>query len=202
MKMSLASKSIVLLLSICAASGADKNTPFKPGPVESYPFRQTQEKVTIVAEPFDTEAETSSAFGKLDPNLYGVLPLLLIVKNDGPGAIMIENMKLEYMTDGRQRIEATPARDLARLQGTGRPRISAGPIPNRLPRTGTKKNPLAAWELEGRAFSAQALPPGELASGFFYFQVRHRAGAVLFVTGVRDAAAKRDLFYFEIPLDK
>jgi hypothetical protein len=158
--------------------------------------------VTIAAEPFDTEAETRTAFGKLNPNDYGVLPVLLIVKNDGEGTLMMDNLRLEYVSAARQKIEPTPAQELARLQGTGKPNISAGPIPNRLPRTGVKKSPLAAWEIEGRAFSAKALPPGEMASGFVYFQVRHRTGAVLFVSGLRDAATRRELFYFEIPLDK
>jgi len=49
--------------------------------------------------------------------------------------------------------------------------------PNMIPGPGSKikvlkgkKNPLDAWEIEGRAFAAQMLPPGQTASGFFYFQ--------------------------------
>jgi hypothetical protein len=44
------------------------------------------------------------------------------------------------------------------------------------------------------------LPPGESASGFVYFQTSHRPGSVLYITGIRDAASRRELFYFEIPL--
>jgi hypothetical protein len=46
------------------------------------------------------------------------------------------------------------------------------------------------------------LPPGETASGFFYFQATHRPGATLYLTGIKEAGTQRDLFYFEIPLDR
>jgi len=46
------------------------------------------------------------------------------------------------------------------------------------------------------------LPPGELASGFFYFQTPHRPGGVLYITGIREASTRRELFYFEIPFER
>jgi hypothetical protein len=199
--MSFASKSLVLLLSIFAARGADKNAPFKPGPTESYPCRQTQEKVTVAVQPFDTEEQTRLAFDKLDPNRYGVLPVLVIIRNDGPGTLMLDGLRVEYLTDSRQKVEAIPSREVARVNAPGRPHISGGPLPTQIPRSSTKKNPLTNWTIEGRAFAAKALPPGESASGFFYFEARHRSGAALYLTGLREAPSRRELFYFEIPLD-
>jgi hypothetical protein len=200
-KMSFASRSLVLLLSVFAIQGADKNAPFKPGPTDSYPCRQTQEKVTIAVQPFDTAERTRLAFDKLDPNRYGVLPVLVIIRNDGPGTLMLDGLRVEYITEARQKVEAIPAREVAKVNAPGRPRMSPSPLPTQLPRTGPKKNPLADWVIEGRAFAAKALPPGELASGFFYFEASHRSGASLYITGLRDASTKRELFYFEIPLD-
>ena len=201
-KMSFASKSFVLLLSIFAALGADKEKPFKPGPLESYPCRVTQEKLTIAAEPFDREQEVKQAFGKLNPNQYGVLPVLVLVRNDGTGTLMLDGMQVEYIADSRQKIEATPPRDVAKSGGKKPPKIYPGPIPTRLPGTGSKKSPLDTWEIEGRAFAAKALPPGESASGFFYFFAPYRPGASLYITGIRESPSQRELFYFEIPLDK
>lgn len=194
-------KSVVLLLSICAAQGADKEKPFQPGPVESYPCRLTQEKVTVAAEPFETEAETKTAFGKLNPNRYGILPVLVVIRNDSEATIRLDEMRVEYITATRQRIEATPASEVAKTDSPSRPRVTPGPWPGRVPR-GTRNSPLRAWEIEGRAFVARMLPPGETASGFFYFQAPHRAGATLYVTGLKEARSGRALFYFEIPLDK
>ena len=196
--MSFASKSLVFLLSVCAAQGADKNASFKPGPPDSYPCRQTQEKVTIAVQPFDTQEKTRLAFDKLDPNRYGILPVLVIVRNDGPATLMLEGLRVEYISESRQKVEAIPSREVAKVNAPGRPRMPGGPLP--IPRSSTKKNPLTDWTIEGRAFAAKALPPGESASGFFYFEARHRSGASLYITGLRDASTKRELFYFEIPL--
>jgi hypothetical protein len=201
-KMSFASKSLVLLLSIFAVRGADKNTPFKPGPTDSYPCRQTQEKVTIAVQPFDTQEKTRLAFNKLDPNRYGILPVLVIIRNDGSDTLMLEGLRAEYIAESQQKVEAIPSREVAKVNAPGRPRISGGPLPTQIPRSSTKKNPLSDWTIEGRAFAAKALPPGESASGFFYFEARHRPGASLYLTGLRVAPNRRELFYFEIPLDQ
>ena len=182
--------------------GADKEKRFEPGPIESYPDRQTVEKLTIAADPFSTEEKTRPAFGKLNPNQHGILPVLLVVKNDGGQTISLETMRVEYILPSRQRIDATPARDVPRVQGAKQPKIYPGPLPTPTPRIGGRKNPLAAAEIETRAFAAKMLPPGESASGFFYFQTSHRPGGVLYITGIREAATRRELFYFEIPFER
>jgi hypothetical protein len=63
-----------------------------------------------------------------------------------------------------------------------------------------KKNPLDAWEIEGRAFAAQMLPPGQSANGFFYFQTGLQRGATIYITGLTEAASGQELLFFELPL--
>ena len=198
--MSFASNSFVLLLSIVTALGADKETPFRPAPVDSYPCRLTLEKLTVATDAFDKEEKTRQAFGKLNPNRYGVLPVLVVMQNDGDATLSLETMRVEYLTQSRQRVEATPARDVPKITGAQQPKVHAGPLPT--PKISARKSPLSAWEIEGRAFAAKVLPPGQSASGFFYFQAPHRAGSSLYITGIRESASRRELFYFEIPFDK
>jgi hypothetical protein len=62
------------------------------------------------------------------------------------------------------------------------------------------KNPLAEWEIEGRAFTADMIPPNDKAGGFFYFQTAPRGNANVIVSGLRDAKSGQELFFFEIPL--
>ena len=200
--MSLAPKPFVLLLSIVTVFGADKEKKFEPGPIDSYPNRQTVEKLTVAADPFDTEDKTRQAFGKLNPNQYGILPILVVMQNNSGQTLSLETMHVEYLLPSRQRLDATPARDVARTQGVKRPNIYPGPLPTPIPRTTSRKSPLTAWEIEGRAFAAKMLPPGESASGFFYFQVAQRAGSVLYITGIREASSRRELFYLEIPFER
>ncbi len=192
---------LILFLSIAAAFGADKNKRFEPGPAASYPARQTLEQLTIAAEPFATETKTRQAFGKLNPNRYGVLPLLVVMQNDGAEALSLETMRLEYITAQGDRIEATPPSEVRYAASPRRPDLIPGPLPRLPGRTARGRNPLDVWEIEGRAFVAKMLPPKESASGFFYFQAPHHSGARLIISGIRVAATGRELFFFDIALD-
>jgi len=199
--MSFASKSFVLLLSIVSVFGADKETKFDPGPLESLPNVQTVEKLTVAADVYATAEKAKKAFGKLNPNQHGILPVLVMMRNSTGQSLTLEGMRVEYILPTRQKVEATPAREVARARGVEQPRVNRNPLPVPLPpRSSVKKSPLNVWEIEGRAFAAMMLPPGETASGFFYFQVSPRPGSVLYVTGIQEAATRRELFYVELPL--
>jgi hypothetical protein len=202
--MALTSKALIALLSIAAGAGAaEKERPkFTPGPVTSYPSRQTVQKVTIAAEPFDTRTLAETAFGKVDLNRYGVLPVLIVVENGTGQVLALDRIKVELISPDRQHVEATPASELKYLKGPDRPKVYTGPVPGGPPHLSKKKNPFNAWEIEGRAFTARMLPPKETASGFFYFQAPYRNGSTLYLTGLRDARSGQELFYFEIPLQQ
>jgi len=192
---------LVVLLGIAAAWCADKDKDqFRPGSVSDYPSRQTISKVTIAVQAFESEEQARSAFGKNYPNKYGVLPVLVVMQNDSGQVINLEHMKVEYVLPTRQRAEATPASEVQYLWTPSKPRIIPGPIPTKT-QTSSKKNPLAGWEIEGRAFAAKMLPPSDSASGFFYFQVVPRAGVIIHISGLREAATGKELFFFEIPLE-
>jgi hypothetical protein len=198
--MSLSLKVSILLLAAGAAFAADKDNPrFAPGPASSYPTRQTIDKVTIAAVPYHTPERAREAFGKLKIFEHGVLPVLVVIQNDSSQALRLDRMRVDYVSQGGTRIEATPPADV-RYLGGGQRRFETGR--GGAPRLGgKKKNPLDAWEIEGRAFAPKMLPPGQPASGFFYFQAAHREGAKLYVTGIRQASTGTELFYFEVPLD-
>ncbi len=106
------------------------------------------------------------AFGKVDPNQFGVLPVLVVIQNDSDKAIRLDHLKIEYVGANREHVDTTPAKEVRYLKGPDRPNVITGPAGNSEDSEG-KKNPLDAWEIEGRSFSAQILPPGQSASGFF-----------------------------------
>jgi hypothetical protein len=72
--------------------------------------------------------------------------------------------------------------------------------PGGKPKILAKKNPLDAWEIEGRAFAAKMLPAGQSASGFLYFRTGLQRGATIYLNGLTEAATGKELFYFEISL--
>jgi hypothetical protein len=180
------------------AWGADnEKNKFEVKPAASYPHHQTSEKVIIAAQAFETDEETRDAFGKINPNRYGILPILIVIQNDGPDAIKIDRIKFNYtMPDGKQ-IDATPAQDVKFIHGARAP--NALPVDIRIHKK--PKNPLAEWEIEGRAFAAKMVPAGQSASGFVYFQIDNpSAAAVVDISGMTDPVTGKELFYFEIPM--
>ena len=192
-------KRLVLLLSIAAAFAADKEAPFRPAPAASYKNHQTNAQVTIGVEPYDGGEKLKAAFGKLNPYDYGILPVLVVIQNDSGKTIRLDRIQAEYIGPGHSRVEATPARDVRYLRGPDRPKMIPGPTGQVKIGKG-KKNPLDAWEIEGRAFSAQMLPAGQSASGFFYFQTGLQTGSTVYLNGLTEAGTGKELFYFEIPL--
>ncbi len=192
---------LMVLLSIAAASAADKDKPFKPGPASSYPNHQTMDKITIAAIPYVTEEQEKSAFGKAEPYKHGVLPVLVVMQND-TGKTLRLDLRAEYVDPGGRHVEATPPSDVIYIDSNvKRPKMpGTSPYPNPFPRK-PKGGPLNTWEIEGRAFAPKLLPPGENAYGFFYFQTQNIPGSKLYLTGIKDAQSGKDYFYFEVPFE-
>ena len=190
-----------VLLSIATALAADKDKPrFAPGPAASFASHQTLDKITIAAVPYLSDAETATAFGKLNPNKYGVLPVLVILENETGKALRLD-LTAEFVTADNKHVTALSVDEVQHLRGvTKPPRIAGGkPFPIPLP-TRAKGGPLNVWEIEGRAFVAKLLPVGERVYGFFYFEAEHEPGSKLYLTGIRDASSGQDYFYYEVAL--
>ena len=200
--MSLGRKSLLLLLglvaSITTAVGLDKDKKFTPPALSSITAKITNDGVTVAAVPYNTAEQAKTAFGKLNPYEHGVLPVLMLIQNDTKKSIKLDRIEVQYIDRDRTRIENTPAAEVPYVKGPRRPDFNPSPIPGvKL----SKKNPLAAEEIEMRAWAAKMLPPGESAYGFVYFRTGHRSGSKLYVTGMEDAGSGKELFYFEVPLD-
>ncbi|HEV2198484.1 MAG TPA: hypothetical protein VGR73_01590 [Bryobacteraceae bacterium] len=193
----------LILLSIAAAAAADKDKArYAPGRASSYAGNQTLDKITIAAVPFATEDQAHLAFDKVNPNKYGVLPVLVVMDNGTGKALRLE-LKAEFVTADKQHLEATPPEDVIYIDGVRKPPklYHPNPVAVAFPKH-DKKGPLNVWEIPGRAFNAKLIPPGESVSGFFYFQTAPEPGSHLYLTGVKDAASGQDYFYFEVPIEK
>jgi len=184
-------------MSIAAAFAADKEAPFKAAPAASYAHHQVNGAITIGVDPYVSGEKIKTAFGKLDPYQYGILPVLVVIQNDGKEAIRLDRLKVEYVGP-TTRVRATPSRDVRYTRGPDRPAAVPGPL-GKIAGKG-KKNPLDAWEIDGRAFAAQMLPAGQTASGFFYFQTGLETGSTIYISGMSEASSGKELFYFELPL--
>ncbi len=192
-------KCLALFLSITAALAADKDAPFRTAAPARMAYRQSSEQVTIGVDPYSAGDKIKAAFGKLDPNQYGVLPLLVVIQNDTNKSLRLDNLRVEYLAPNRSHIEATPAGEVRYVSGPSRPGVVAGPAGG--VKVISKKNPLNVPEIESRAFAAKMIPPGQTASGFFYFQTGFEKGSTAYISGIAEAPSGRELLYFEIPMD-
>ena len=190
--------SIALITAISASvAEAYSDKAFRVHPAAEY-AHQTSGQVTIGAKPYGSEELIAEAFGrKTDLLKYGVLPVLVVVENKGQKTLDLRALEINLVsTDGRHVGPIAPE-DIQYLRKTS-PRATVTPLPVPLPR---KKNPLSAPELTTRAFAAQMLPPGDSASGFFYFEAKPEPGDKLYVNRLRDARNGQEIMYFEFPVD-
>ena len=195
----------IVLLSIAAQAAyynedeKDKDR-FAPGAASSYKGSMTTEKITMAAVPFLSEEQVRSAFGKVNPNKYGVLPVLVILEN-GTGKALKVNLEADFVGPDGKHMEATPTSDVTFIGGSGKapPLPHSNPLP--FPRK-SKNGPLNTWEIEGHAFTAKLVPVGEKVYGFVYFQTDYRPGSKLFVSGISDASTGKEYLYFEVPMEK
>ena len=65
--------SLLWIALVMLSPAADQS--FHVGLASSYSAKQTNENVTVAAVAYDTEELAHSAFGKTNPNQYGVLPV-------------------------------------------------------------------------------------------------------------------------------
>jgi len=141
-------------MSISAAFAADNQPPCRPAPAASYPSHQTNAQIIVGVDAYASGDKLKAAFGKLDPNDHGVLPVLVVIQNDSDKALRLDRLQAGYTGSGGNRVEATPAQEVRYLRGPDRPKMIPGPT-GQIKIAKSKKNPLDAWEIEGRAFSAK-----------------------------------------------
>ena len=164
-----------------------------------------KEKVAIAAEPYDTK-EKESLF-KVDYLSHGVMPIRLIVTNNGDRPISLRDARILFLTAAGDKIQAADPEDVERLMTRKEREGSKIPMPGPIP--AIKLKPKASdkeIEEDFDTFEYQALvvEPHTTRAGFLFYDVSQLdhplKGAKLHLHKVRDADGQ-ELFYFEIPFD-
>ena len=162
------------------------------------------EKVTIAIDPHDT-AQKSSIFTVHYADA-GVVPVRLIVTNDGDRPISLTSMHIELITAHRSKLTPLDADDLYRRLSkpsrNDRPTVPPLPLPRRKIKGGI--SPEMRDEIQNAQFAAKAVEPHSTQAGFLFFDVRDisdpLAGAELDITKVHNSQGG-ELMFFEIPFD-
>lgn len=191
---------MVLIVGATAFLFAADNTSFHPGRAADY-SHQTSEKVTIGAKAYDTRPLVTEAFGKkLNLLDYGVLPVLVVVENNRTKTVDLRGIQVSLVAADGRHVDAVSPDELFSLgtpHGSRSPGASQVPLPIPLPK---KKNPFTSPALVERSFNAKMLPPGESASGFFYFEAKSEPGDKVYLNGLEEQPGAHELLYFEFPL--
>jgi hypothetical protein len=161
------------------------------------------EKMTVALDVYNTSPKAD--IFNTPYNQEGILPVFLIISNDGDQPVTVKDMQAELVTAGRAKLESLTADDIfrrvAHISGSSTSPARVGPIP-----LGSNKNKKAQKQYEeimNAVFTAAAVEPHTTKSGFLFFDVRNVKqpvdGAHLYLTGVRDSNGN-ELMYFEVPL--
>jgi hypothetical protein len=160
------------------------------------------EQTAIAADPYDTP-DKAKIFS-VEFAAHGLLPIFLIVTNDGDQPISIARMEIKLITANHSKLTPISTDDLYRRLSN--PQSSTRPSPIPLPhkvKGGISKKEMD--EIESSQFAAKAVEPHGTQSGFLFFDVGGISsllpGANVDITGITDAKGN-ELMYFEIAVDK
>ena len=165
-----------------------------------------KEKVTVGVDPYDLPDKEAIFTIKYDE--HEILPLFVVVSNDGDEPVVLANIKVQMRFRDRSKASPLAQEDILRRitsikqHGGELPKSYPLPLPKK-PKGGIPKGALD--ELDQALFKARAVEPHGTQAGFMYFDVsgleNPLAGATLYITGVRDNDGN-ELMYFEVAMEK
>jgi hypothetical protein len=181
--------------------------PPPAAPARTYPAHESHddEKVSIAIDPVDLP-EKEGIF-KVKYRDYGFLPIRLIISNDSDKTVMLQDLKIEYITARRDKLQpATDADIYRRLVKPSKADNSKPGVHLPFP-VGKKKEPISKEvreEYESAQFLTVPVTPHATHSGYLFFDVtgidQPEAGAHLYLSGLK--VNGKELFYFDVPLEK
>jgi hypothetical protein len=197
---------IVCLLALPVLASDHAPPPVQPATSFAAVEVHEKENVAIAAEPYDTKQKES--IFRVDYLAHGVMPVRLIVTNNGNRPISLRDARILFQTAGGDRIQAAEPEDVLRLMTRKDREGGKVPLPGPLPPIKLKaKGSSKEIEADFNAFEYGALvvEAHTTRAGFLFYDVSQLdhplLGAKLHLHKLRDADGN-ELFYFEIPFDK
>ena len=196
------------LLWLALPALASDHTPPPVRPASSFPAVEVHddEKVAIAVEPYDSK-EKASIF-RVDYLAHGVMPVRLIVTNNGDRPISLRDARILFLTASGDKIQAAEPADVERLMTRKEREGAKIPIPGPLSKIKLKpkaSNKDIEQDFDNFEYGALAVEPHTTRAGFLFYDVSNLdhplEGAKLHLHKLRDSEGK-ELFYFEIPFDK
>ena len=176
----------------------------RPENASTYPSRDihSNEKVAAAVELYNAPPK-SDIFNT--PFIQdGILPVFLVITNNGDRPVALTQLHAELVTSSRAKLEGLTTDDVFRRvahvsgDSTNPGRVSPIPLPGG---NKNKKSQKAYSEIMAASFAAQAVEPHTTKAGFLFFDVmdvkQWQLGSHIYLTGIRDAGGN-ELMYFDI----
>ena len=197
----------LLVIGLAVTAGATNHTAPPIQPATTFPAVEIHdtERVAIAVEPFDTKEK--EAIFRIDYLGHGVMPVRLIVTNNGDKPISLRDARILFYTAGGDRIQAAEPEDVERLMTRTEREGKKIPMPGPLPSIKMKpkaSNKNIEQDFDQFEYQALVVEPHTTRAGFLFYDVSQLAhplqGAKLHLHKLRDSDGN-ELFYFEIPFD-
>ena len=196
------------LLWLALPAVASDHTPPPVQPATSFAAVEVHEdeKVAIAVEPYDTRER--EAIFRVDYLSHGVMPVRLIVTNNGNRPISLRDARILFVAAAGDTIQAAEPEDVERLMTRNEREGKKIPMPGPIPSIKLKpkaSNKEIEEDFDTFEYGAVVVGPHTTRAGFLFYDVsqldKPLKGAKLHLHKLRDADGK-ELFYFEIPFDK
>jgi hypothetical protein len=195
----------LLWLALPAVASDHSAPPVQPATTFAAVEIHEDEKVAIAAEPYDTK-EKESIF-KVDYLSHGVMPVRLIVTNNGDRPISLRDARILFLTAAGDKIQAAEPEDVERLMTQKERQGAKVPMPGPIPSIKLKpkaSNQEIEQDFDTFEYQALVVEAHTTRAGFLFYDVSQLdhplQDAKLHLHKLRNADGK-ELFYFEIPFD-
>jgi hypothetical protein len=194
------------LITLLPASGVRAQASAATEDASHFPAVDTHasEHVAIAADPYDTTAKAK--LFHVDYPAYHVLPIRIIVTNNGDTPISLADARIDFITAAGDKIPAAEPEDVERI--LDRPAdpgsaVRVGPI--KLGGKGKSMDKQVKEDFDTHEYGALAVEPHTTRTGFLFYDIggirEPLRGARLELRKLH-AADGKELFAFEIPFDK
>lgn len=198
----------VLLTAAMFSPGEKPFDPPRATHAKTYPAVETHddEQVSVAIDPFDMP-EKASVF-HADLKGHGFLPVRIIISNDSDSTLMLRDLKVQYITVNRDKLEPATNDDIYRRLAKMPKRPEKPPVQLPIPLPRKKDKPAVATaalqEIDAAMFMPVPVTAHSTYSGFMFFDISGidppEAGAHVYLSGLKING--KELFYFDIPLEK
>jgi hypothetical protein len=197
---------VAALLCLPARAAGHRSAP-PPKPAAGYPANDAHpdERVTIAAEPCDDPKLCS--FFRLPYIEHGLLPIRVIVTNDGDRALQLDQARFQFFSAANDKLPAATEDEIDRrlftFHSTKPINIPLDPFP--IHRTPIDKK--ITQDDNDFGFQTTVVKPHSTLAGYLFYDISGLddpalKGAQLYIKMVHALDPNQELFAFTIPFDK